>query len=167
MPSKSDYGDVDFLVSSFNLSPPNSPPNWPLIVAHTKEALGTPHGRHGYLNPDVMFLAIRHPDGEHWIQIDVKVCEAADEEAFAWAQFQLVYASGLKMLGSLIKPLGLTVSPAGLHIRVEEMEGTNFAGSLVLATKEPREVLKILELDWRFLHAGFGSTEESEFCWVA
>lgn len=133
------------------------------MVARTKHAFDTPHGRKGHLNPDVIYLAIPHPDDEHWIQIDIKVYAAQDEETFAWMQFQLLYASGLKMLGSLIKPLGLTISPTGLHIRVEEMEGSNFPGSLVLTTKEPADVLRILGLDRRFLCKGFGTTEERKY----
>ncbi|KAF2447359.1 hypothetical protein P171DRAFT_355544 [Karstenula rhodostoma CBS 690.94] len=160
MPEKPDYGDVDFLVSGFLLEPPDSPLNWQRMVSTTRDALNTPHGRQGHLNPDVMYFAIPHPNGEHWIQIDVKVCATPDEETFAWMQFQLLYASGLKMLGSLVKPLGLTISPAGLHIRVEEMESTNFPGSLVFVTMEPGDVLKILGLDRRFLRAGFDTVEE-------
>ncbi|KAL1606807.1 hypothetical protein SLS60_004214 [Paraconiothyrium brasiliense] len=127
------------------------------------DAFGTPHGKRGYLNPDVMYFAIPRPNDEHvWIQIDVKVCDTDDDQAFAWNQFQLDYASGLKMLGSLIKPLGLTISPTGLHIRVAEMEATNFPGSLVRVTKQPADVLKILGLDKRFLYHGFATTEESK-----
>jgi hypothetical protein len=164
MPSKPDYGDVDFLVSGFLLARPAAELDWQRMVAMTKEVLNTSHGKRGYLNPDVMFFAVPMPDEEHvWIQIDVKVCEAGEEEAFAWEKFQLHYASGLKMLGSLIKPLGLTISPAGLHIRVEEMEATDFPGSLVFVSKQPADVLKILGLDKRFLYAGFSTTEESQY----
>ena len=166
MPSKPSYGDVDFLVSGFLLAPPNAAAaalDWHRMVSSVKAALQTPHGKRGYLNPDVMFFAVPLPGEDTvWVQIDLKVCDAPDQESFAWQEFQLKYASGLKMMGSLMKPLGLTISPAGLHVRVEEVEGTDFPGSLVFVTKEPGDVLKILGLDRRFLYGGFSSAEESE-----
>lgn len=164
LPSKSTYGDIDFLVSNFVLDSPDTSLDWQRMLATIKDVFGTLHGKRGFLNPDVMYFAIPSPGEEHvWIQIDVKVCEARDEESFAWEHFQLNYASGLKMMGSLLKPLGLTIDPKGLHVRVEEMEATDFPGSLVFVTKKPMEVLRLLRLDKRFLNEGFESTQDSKF----
>lgn len=162
MPGKADYGDVDFLVSGFQLASLTAH-GWKQMVAKVKEAFHTPHGKRGFLNPDIMYFAIQVPDKDNtWVQIDVKVTNAQDVNDFAWDQFQLNYASGLKIMGSLMKPLGLTISPTGLHVRVEDMEATDFPGSLVFVTKQPADVLKILRLDKRFLKNGFVSVEESK-----
>lgn len=163
LPSKTDYGDIDFLVATPLHAHPASAFDWPKMVTKIKLAFNTSHGRRGHLNPTVMYFAIPAPgrEDEFWVQVDVKVCE--DAALFEWQRFQLNYASAAKMLGSMVKPLGLTLDPEGLHIRVEEMEKTNLAGSMVLLTKEPRDVLKIAGLDKRILNEGFRENEERKF----
>jgi hypothetical protein len=42
------------------------------------------------------------------------------------------------MLGSMMKPLGLTIDPVGLHIRVEEIEETDGPRSMVYIGKDPK-----------------------------
>ncbi|KAF1977754.1 hypothetical protein BU23DRAFT_587284 [Bimuria novae-zelandiae CBS 107.79] len=173
MPAKPSYGDVEFLVSAFLPTSPASATvlDYPLMISIIKDLLHTPHGKRGYLNPDVMYFAVPVPgldsEVDTWIQIDVKVCDAEDEQGFAWHQFQPNYASRLKMIGSLMKPLGLTISPSGLHVRVEEMEGINFAGSMVFVSREAGDVLRVLGLDRRFLHGGFGEVEEEVYQYFA
>ncbi|KAF2689529.1 hypothetical protein K458DRAFT_292168 [Lentithecium fluviatile CBS 122367] len=160
MPSKADYGDIDFLVSGF-LSNPSAAVDWPAMVSAVSSAFDTTHCRRGYLNTDVIFSAIpAGGENDFWVQIDIKILEKRDEQSFAWEKFQLNYASGSKMLGSLIKPLGMTIDPEGLHIRVEEMEQTNFPGSMVFVSKDPWDVLKIVGLDRRFLYEGFTGNEQ-------
>lgn len=165
LPSKPDYGDVDFLVAGFLQASPTTTTaalDWPTMVSKTKDAFNTVHGRRGHLTPSVMYFAIPAPGPENdfWVQVDVKVCEEATKEAFEWMRFKLNYASAAKMIGSLIKPLGLNINPEGLHIRVEEVEEANVPGSMVLVTKDARDVLKIVGLDRRILHAGFATKEE-------
>jgi len=142
MPDKVDYGDIDILVSGFFSTTSNTSDNWPAMVTAISSGFNTTHCQRGFLNPSIIFSAI--PAGgekDFWVQIDVKVLEKEDEQTFAWNQFQLNYASGSKMLGSLIKPLGMTIGPEGLHIRVEELEQTNFPGSMVFVSKEPWYVI--------------------------
>jgi hypothetical protein len=62
-------------------------------------------------------------------QIDVKVCFTPS--LFAWQTFELNYASNSKLIGSMVKPLGLTLDPEGLSLRVAEIEDTNWEGSKV------------------------------------
>jgi hypothetical protein len=109
-----------------------------------------------------MYFAIRAPgdNNDFWVQVDVKVCFKPD--MFEWETFELNYASNSKMLGSMVKPLGLTIDPEGLHIRVEEMEETNFPGSMVRISKDPRDVLRVMGLDRRIVDAGFKTKDESE-----
>lgn len=165
MPSKTDYGDIDFLASGFFHTPTASALNWPAMVSAIKAGFKTIHGRQGFFNKSVMYFAIPAPgrEDEFWIQVDVKVCDFPDKQTFEWARFQLNYASGAKIIGSIIKPLGLTISPEGLHLRVQEIEDTNFPGSMVFVSKEPLDALQIVGLDRRILRAGFRSNEESMF----
>lgn len=165
LPEKPDHGDVDFLVSEFIHKSSDGPLDWTKMVSMTKNAMDTPHGRRGHYDPSIMHFAVPSGEtdgdcGEKWIQIDVKVCETPGQQSFQWRQFLLNYASGIKMLASPAKPLGLTINPDGIHIRVEEMEETNFPGSMVFLSKEPKDVLAIMGLDWKFLWGGFESREE-------
>jgi hypothetical protein len=141
MPDKSDYGDVDLLVSGPLFEHPNTLEKWPVMVAVVSTAFNTKHCRRGFLNPDVIFSAVpAYGENDYWVQVDIKIVEKADKQSFEWQRFELNYASASKMLGSLLKPLAMTVDPEGLHIRVVEMEETNFPGSMVFVTKDPRYV---------------------------
>jgi hypothetical protein len=171
MPSKIDYGDIDFLVSGFKGNSSSSTLDWPAMVLAVKEALNTPYGRRGHLNPSIMYFAIPggsayegYGDGDKafWIQVDIQMCMIPSDQQFEWSRFQLNYASGSKMLESLMKPLGLTINPDGMYIRVEEMEDTNFPGSMVFVSLEVKDVLRIIGLDWRILYGGFETREESK-----
>ncbi|KAF2737588.1 hypothetical protein EJ04DRAFT_561501 [Polyplosphaeria fusca] len=64
------------------------------------------------------------------------------------------------MVGSMVKPLGLTLDNDGLLVRVQEMETSNMSGSMVFLTKEPKEVLRIVGLNRRILGQGFRSNDE-------
>jgi len=163
LPSKTDYGDVDFLVATPLHTSPTANFDWTANIAKVKDAFGTPHGKRGHHNPNVMFFAIRPPDKEDdfWVQVDVKVCE--DATLFKWMQFQLNYASAAKMLGSMVKPLGISIASDGLYIRIEELEKTNMPESMVFLTKDPKYVLKLAGLDRRIMDEGFKKNEESRF----
>ncbi|KAG9185781.1 hypothetical protein G6011_07112 [Alternaria panax] len=163
MPGKDDYGDVDFLVCEplhyrHNTTIDDFP--WQSTVRLVKEVLDTTHGRRGYLTPDCMYFAIDAPHGEKscFIQIDVKVC--FKPELYTWSHFELNYASNSKMIGSMAKPLGLTIDPEGIHIRVEEIEETNFPGSMVWISRDPKDALRVVGLDRRILNAGFKTKDE-------
>lgn len=167
LPSKTDFGDVDFfvagpLVGSSHLSAEcgRSTLDYETTVEAIKTAFGTPHGFRGRVNSDVMFFAVRAPgrSGDFFIQIDVKVCDRVD--LFSWQLFQLNYASSSKIFGSYIKPLGLTTNPEGLFIRVEELEAEDNPGSMVFLTNDPEDVLKIVGLDNTLWRGGFGCDEE-------
>ncbi|CAO2650959.1 Nn.00g092560.m01.CDS01 [Neocucurbitaria sp. VM-36] len=170
MPGKDDYGDVDFLVSGPFHSPTSTTIDnfdWKGTIHAIKAAFNTLHGRRGFLNPDCMYFAIAapNPQDDYFIQVDVKVCFNPD--LFVWTTFELNYASNSKVIGSMVKPLGLTIDPKGLHIRVEEMEETNFPGSMIWVSKKPKDVLKIVGLDRRIINAGFKKTTEEIYKYFA
>lgn len=161
MPSKNDYGDVDFLVAGPSYSS-STTFDYKAAVSKIRAALGTTHGRKGFLTEQVMYFAIPAPgrENEFWIQVDVKVCERV--EMFEWEKFLLHYASTSKVIGSMVKPLGLTIDPHGLQIRVHGLEKVNLEKSMVLLSTEPKDVLQILGLNRRILNAGFKENREGE-----
>ncbi|XP_014550527.1 hypothetical protein COCVIDRAFT_61343, partial [Bipolaris victoriae FI3] len=163
MPEKNDYGDVDFLVCSPLHSPRPHTINdfpWEETVQLTKDAFGTTHGRRGYLTNDCMYFAVDAScDGEdYFIQIDVKVC--FKPELFEWYTFGFGYASSSKIIGSMVKPLGLTIDPEGIHIRVEDLEETDHNESMLWISKDPKDVLRIAGLDFRIVNGRFKTKEE-------
>ncbi|KAJ8109682.1 hypothetical protein OPT61_g7282 [Boeremia exigua] len=177
IPGKADYGDCDFLASApFGHSEDLTIDTFPFesVVEAVKRALGTPHGRRGFLTPTCMYFAVPSPsklstcsssDGEasdeetaSWVQIDVKICLKPGD--FSWMAFETNYASQSSILGSMIKPLGLTLDCEGLHIRVEETESTNWAGSMVWITQDPWMACRVLVLGRKAVDGAFQSTEE-------
>ncbi|UPX16107.1 uncharacterized protein EKO05_0006530 [Ascochyta rabiei] len=177
IPGKSDFGDIDFLVSApFGDCSTLSLTTFPFatVIEAIKDALGTPHGRRGFLTPDCMYFAIPLPTTANafteggadssdeelvsWVQVDVKIC--FKPEMFSWMTFGLNYASQSGVLGSMVKPLGLTLDPEGLHIRVQEMEDTDRPGSMVWVTRHSWTVCRILGLGRRVVDGGFESSEE-------
>ncbi|KAF3046147.1 hypothetical protein E8E12_011375 [Didymella heteroderae] len=176
VPGKVDFGDIDFLVSApFGDSTELTLTAFPFqpVTEAIKHALNTTNGRRGFLTPDCMYFAIplrskipitcidaKDDEGkqESWVQIDVKICFRS--EMFSWMTFELNFASQSSILGSMIKPLGLTLDPEGLHIRVEEMEATDWAGSMIWVTKDPWLVCRVLGIWRRVVDGGFRSNEE-------
>jgi hypothetical protein len=158
---------VDFLVCGPLHSPESTTLEnfaWKSTVKLIKKAFETCHGRTGgNSNRDCMYFCIDSPYGEekYIIQIDVKVC--FKPELFHWYTFGLNYASNSKILGSMMKPLGLTIDPEGLHIRVEEIEETDRPGSMVYIGKDPKDVLRLAGLDKRIINGGFQTKDEGEY----
>ena len=165
MPDKSSFGDVDFLVAGSFVQNPGGAFDYPLHVRWIKNTLGTTHGRKGFATDRVMFFAIPAREGPEdiWVQIDVRVCE--HEELFEWERFQLQYASAAKMLGSMLKPLGVTLSPEGCWLRLEGFDGldcVNLEDTLLWVTRDPTDVLKLLGLNRQILEAGFQTNVQSK-----
>jgi hypothetical protein len=182
VPGEFDYGDIDFLVSApFGDTAELTLTTYPFqsVIESIKHALRTTHGRQGFFTPDCMYFAIPLPsnipticivdddsEGEQevWVQVDVKIC--LKPEMFSWMTFELNFASQSSILGSMIKPLGLTLDPEGLHVRVEEieeMEATDWAGSTVFVTKDSWLACRVLGLGRRVVDGGFRSSEEREW----
>ncbi|KAH7090615.1 hypothetical protein FB567DRAFT_491534 [Paraphoma chrysanthemicola] len=163
MLAKEDYGDIDFLACGPRHSPFSTDIDnfdWTGTVDAIKSVFNTEHGHRGFLNVDCMYFAVRAPGDENdfWIQIDVKICFR--RELFEWQTFETSYASNSKMIGSMVKPLGFTIDPQGMHIRVPEIEQTNGPGSMVWISKDPMDVLRVVGLDRRILDAGFETKDE-------
>ncbi|KAF2994059.1 hypothetical protein E8E13_001960 [Curvularia kusanoi] len=177
IPAKVDHGDVDFLVSApFGDLATMTPATFPFgeVIDAVKQALGTPHGQQGFRTPTCMFFAVPFPssacgrklddDDESsdeqgcWAQIDLKIC--FDPSAFSWMSFETHYATQSSLLGSMVKPIGLTLDHDGLHLRVAELENTDWGKSMVFVSRDPWTVARLLGLSRRVVDGGFESANK-------
>ena len=148
-PSKTSYGDIDILVSQ-----PRSPlTSTPELLT---QSLGSERFFHNSGSPTTSF-ALPYPDspGDH-VQLDVHVCPPS---AFRWQVFQQSHGDMWNLLGTTIRPFGLTANNTGLHVRIAEIEESNRKRSMLLLTNEPEAVLKLLGLDAEQYRCPFESVE--------
>ncbi|KAF3053996.1 hypothetical protein E8E11_005288 [Didymella keratinophila] len=153
-PGKTDYGDIDFLVDGVR-SQADDGSLWELV----QDALGADHhkhqGSHSY--------AIPHPDIEGaQVQVDVEL----NPGDFDWTLFMKGDGDLLQILGIAHRPLGLTCTDQGLHIRLEEIEPYDKKEARVLLTDEPAQAMRFYGLDIENYTKGF-SSETELFDWVA
>ncbi|KAF2737589.1 hypothetical protein EJ04DRAFT_561502 [Polyplosphaeria fusca] len=66
VPSKTDFGDVDFLAESpkANLKLAQTPFPYDAMVRHIKEAFKTEYGKRGFKTPSVLYFAVPAPGRE-------------------------------------------------------------------------------------------------------
>lgn len=79
------------------------------------------------------------------IQVDVHICSTAKE--LNWMLFLHAYGDLWSMLGGIIRRFGLTYTPKGLFIRIEETEKYSKERSRVKLTDDPAQALQFLGLD--------------------
>lgn len=68
-------------------------------------------------------------------------------EDWKWALFHHAYGDLWNLLGTMIRPWGLTVNDKGLHLRIEEIEGMDRKKSLVFLSREPGVVCEFLGME--------------------
>ena len=95
---------------------------------------------------------------EKYVQLDIKVCDS--EKMFNWELFHAAHGDLWNILGSTIRPFGLTVNDRGLFLRIPEIEKLDRKKGMVFLTDESDLILEFLGLEkerwWREL----GSREE-------
>ncbi|KAI9738074.1 MAG: hypothetical protein M1818_005502 [Claussenomyces sp. TS43310] len=159
-PEKEDFGDVDFLVtgpraqlvgsilfhtlgqamgavSCVGSVPKSFAVPWPVVT-------GTPVPGDGDVVPGSQAQHLQAGEAR-FVQVDVSIC--ADDAAWEWEMFLLAHGDLWSMLGSSIKPAGLTINDKGLWLRIEEMEALDRRKSLIFLTRVPQRVLEFLGLD--------------------
>ncbi|KAK1769488.1 hypothetical protein QBC33DRAFT_530908, partial [Phialemonium atrogriseum] len=94
------------------------------------------------------------------IQVDVQIC--ASPSQLQWELFKHAHGDLWNLVGSTIRPLGLTVDEEALWIRIPEIEAFHRSRSKVRLTDDPAAVLSFLGLraDGSFWEAPFGSLTE-------
>jgi hypothetical protein len=153
-PGKTHYGDIDFLVDGVR-SQAHDGSLWKLV----QSTLGADHhkdqGSHSY--------AVPHPDieGAH-VQVDVEL----NPGDFDWTLFMKGDGDLLQILGIAHRPLGLTCTDQGLHVRLEEIEPYDKKEARVFLTDQPAQAMRFYGLDIDKYNEGF-SNETELFDWVA
>ncbi|KAK0672810.1 hypothetical protein QBC41DRAFT_353057 [Cercophora samala] len=155
-PAKADHGDIDILVANERRlisqdAEQDAAPS-PLPTLHKiREALGAEFFKavHNTAN-----LAIPWPgsNGQKHIQVDVRICKSTEE--LDWYLFKHGHGDLWNLLGSTIRPFGLTVDESALWIRIPEIEKFDRKKSKILLTRSPTAILTFLGLGLEPLESG-------------
>lgn len=97
-------------------------------------------------------------ENERYIQVDVHYLPTLSQ--FQWELFHSAHGDLWNMLGSTIRPFGLTVNDTGLFLRIEQIEAFDKTKAKVFLTSEPKAILDFLGLDEKTWWKGFESVEE-------
>jgi len=147
-PSKTSYGDIDILVSQ------------PTSLSTTTESLAKTLAAEKTITTSgsaTSSFALPYPNlPNNHIQLDVHLCPPS---TFHWQVFQQSHGDLWNLLGTTIRPFGLTANDVGLHLRIAEIEELNRKRSLILLTNEPDAVLRLLGLDEAMYQRPFESVE--------
>ncbi|KJZ73310.1 hypothetical protein HIM_07314 [Hirsutella minnesotensis 3608] len=93
------------------------------------------------------------------VQVDVRICDSP--EAQRWILFKHAHGDIWNVIGSVIRPYGLTADETALWIRVPEIEETNRNRAKVRLTADPDQVLDFLGLPAaRFWEGPFASADD-------
>ncbi|KLU83605.1 hypothetical protein MAPG_02658 [Magnaporthiopsis poae ATCC 64411] len=79
-----------------------------------------------------------------FVQADVRICES--EKVLRWVAFRHAHGDIWSILGSLIRPLGLTADETALWLRIPEIEDFHRKRARVLLTDDPHVALDLLGL---------------------
>ncbi|KAK0386993.1 hypothetical protein NLU13_5307 [Sarocladium strictum] len=145
-PGKIDHGDIDILVAwpKVSFSDKNTALNAVKTALQAKRAILA-------MGDTSANFAIPWPEdhGEYatqsrFIQVDVKICDTL--QSLQWLLFKHAHGDVWSILGSVIRPYGLTIDEQALYIRIPEIEDVNRKRSRVFLTSEPVEILHFLGL---------------------
>ncbi|CAO1605902.1 hypothetical protein XANCAGTX0491_009407 [Xanthoria calcicola] len=145
-PEKATFGDIDLLVAT--------PRNSPFTVAAIAKAL---NAKRTLSFPPIYSLAVPHPEIEgNFVQLDIQVCEA---NRFEWEVFHKNHGDLWNVIGTGIRPFGLTANDMGLYLRIPEIEHENRKRAMVFLSAEPDTVLSFLGLDSTSFSRPFDTVE--------
>ncbi|KAI6901768.1 hypothetical protein KC318_g8053 [Hortaea werneckii] len=185
-PEKSDYGDIDFIIS-FPKKPASSAPNWSALANGIGAAGFIWHGpktasfavpQDGSMHPEPAIRYHLQSDNPQdlyrsdqtpntlYAQIDLELVE---NELFDWHTFYASYGDMSSLLGHIVRNLGFTCSDRGLWLRLQELDDCkkqpmplNVAdkdGTIVLSHDKTR-VMHFLNLDAEVYERGFATRQE-------
>ncbi|PQE28190.1 hypothetical protein CJF32_00011060 [Rutstroemia sp. NJR-2017a WRK4] len=164
-PGKTTYGDVDVLVAG--PLPHAFPPGTP-VAEKLKQALHAKACIQDKGNPTMNFAvpwprdvaSIEHESEEKAQISDENDTWENNTQELNWELFHSAHGDLWNILGTTIRPYGLTVNNHGLYIRIQEIEIVERKKSMVFLTDEPSRVLDFLGLDEEKWWRPFGSQEE-------
>ncbi|CAF9939350.1 MAG: hypothetical protein ALECFALPRED_008076 [Alectoria fallacina] len=135
-PRKTSYGDIDVLVAL-----PKSTP----ISAYSLSKILEAERIFAVCGSPTTSFALPYPNlPNNYVQLDVHLCSFS---SFHWQLFHQSHGDLWNLLGTTIRPFGLTPNDAGLHVRIGEIEDLNRKRALLFLTCDPDAVLKFLGLD--------------------
>ena len=147
-PCKTSYGDIDVLVCQPKSISVNTDTLAKVLDAVRK--FSTP----GSLTAS---FAVPYPGlQDTYVQLDVHVCPPG---LFEWQLFHQSHGDLWNLLGTTIRPVGLTANDVGLHVRVPEIEEVNRKRGMLFLTSEPDQVLDFLGQDRDKYERPFESVE--------
>lgn len=152
-PGKLDFGDVDIFLAS----PTPEASTGLYAVNIISKALGAEHaivesGSREHIKIAASF-AIPWPSDEtsnaedtdkKHIQVDVRVCESEDK--LRWMLFNHGHGDLWQIVGSQVRPYGLTVDDSALWLRIPEIEESNKKLARIFLSSDPPKVLDFLGL---------------------
>ncbi|KAL2020164.1 hypothetical protein VTK56DRAFT_8688 [Thermocarpiscus australiensis] len=173
-PGKKDHGDVDILVAlerrfMFPQTPDDQNQTSPHDLMADIQRLV--QAEYAIVHPTGMSanLAIRWPPGledqvstedevrgvgevagedgdsrDKYIQVDVRICQNVDQ--LCWSLFKHAHGDIWSLLGSTIRPYGLTVDEEALWLRIPEIEQFDRKRAKVCLSQDPVEILHFLGL---------------------
>ncbi|KAI1097199.1 hypothetical protein F4804DRAFT_328281 [Jackrogersella minutella] len=183
-PAKVDHGDIDILLTWERSSVYPS-----LLVERLLTSLSPTHvplqaaarllNAEQYIKeqPRTINLAIPWPENlpqtitngkenhddlgtRRYIQVDLCLCKSLED--LQWMLFKHAHGDIWSLLGSTVRPYGLTIDEVGLYMRIPEIEGLNRKQAKILLSTNPTEVLAFLGLkyDDAQWEEPFASTED-------
>ncbi|CAM1507460.1 Fc.00g071010.m01.CDS01 [Cosmosporella sp. VM-42] len=81
---------------------------------------------------------------EKYIQVDVRVCDSLDQ--LQWMLFKHAHGDIWNLLGTTIRPYGLSVDEGALWLRIPEIENVHRNRAKVFLSSDPAEILQFLDL---------------------
>ncbi|CAF9915269.1 hypothetical protein IMSHALPRED_002389 [Imshaugia aleurites] len=166
-PEKTTFGDIDILVSQPKSTSTAESLGQVLASARAVRIPGSP----------ITSFALPYPNRpNYYLQLDVHL---SPPETFHWQLFHQSHGDLVRtfrsfsslfctnsrpqdiwnLLGTTIRPLGLTPNNEGLHVRIEEIEDSNRKRALLFLTCDGDAVLEFLGLDTDAYKRPFGSVD--------
>ncbi|KAI1397270.1 hypothetical protein F4819DRAFT_90835 [Hypoxylon fuscum] len=169
-PAKKDYGDVDIVLAwerkatfpasataDILTSPPPSSHNIFQAAAHVldaKRVIKTQSGVAAIAVPwpsDLPDRIINTEEDCHddtlkprYVQVDLHLCHSLEQ--LQRMLFKHAHGDLFSIVGSIIRPFGLTMDDTALYIRIPEIESYNRKKAKILLTTDPDEILNFLGL---------------------
>ncbi|KAL8943704.1 MAG: hypothetical protein Q9216_000903 [Gyalolechia sp. 2 TL-2023] len=146
-PEKTSFGDIDIIVSEPKILP-----------FHSEQIATVLNAERSISLKPIYSFAVPYPDLEGcFVQLDIQLCKAKD---FEWEVFHKSHGDLWNLLGSSIRPFGLTANDTGLHLRVSEIEASDRKKALIFLTADPDAVLDFLHLDRKWYWRTFGTVDD-------
>ncbi|RDA92078.1 hypothetical protein CP533_3573 [Ophiocordyceps camponoti-saundersi (nom. inval.)] len=160
-PGKSDYGDVDMLVSG-PLAPETTLQDVAKALHARRSIFYGSRSANFALEWPAEFASVAEEEGKRedednreqeeeekqeqrrYVQVDVCVC--LGDDALSWLLFKHAHGDLGSILGAIVRPYGLSLTEHGLYIRIPEMEASRPRQACVFVTRDADTALQILGL---------------------